>query len=605
MRELQKAGNKLTMIGDGVNDWRKINQRNSMGNYLARIIFVALGSLFFVWSVVQAQNSPIPDGIDLRDLDPDTAFVFYDAPAGASTNGKPLDAGDFNGDGCGDVAIAGMTADFPMSEGYRNEAGHIRIVMDVCEISGVIDMGDAYQLSRTVLTFYGAYGGDMTGTEVYVGDFNADGYDDLLFGAQNYDGMNQDRPNAGAAYLIFGNADFASMDDVDLRQPTDDILLLYGATAQDRFGIWVDGGDFNGDGFDDLLIGANQADGENDSRINAGEAWIIFGAEDMQTEYGSLIDIAQPPSTATRFIGVDYDDLFGSTALGGDVNADGYDDAIISASLWRESAGIEGLELGGGDGPSNQRYNSGETFIIFGTDDFRGRLFDLAAYLDETGTPTSDDITVIYGPDANDLLGEELAIGDINGDGRNELALGGLVTSGLGNQAPEAGEAWLIYTQEPFAGLAFDLLDPDSERMLVIYPNQADSMGGDILRFGDINNDGYDELFYSAPTYDVLGTDSIARTDAGLLAILFGSETGLPNRNGVIVLPSSVSDDLNTRYILGVDSDDEMAYGLAIYDFDGDGYQDFAPNGMLGDGPDNNRLNAGEIYIISGQTLAK
>ncbi len=528
-----------------------------MGNYLARIMLVALGLLFFVFFVVQAQNLPIPDAFDLREIDPETAFVFYDAPAGASTNGKPLDAGDFNGDGCGDVAVAGMSADFPMSEGYRNEAGHIRVIMDVCEISGVVDMGDTSQLSRTMLTFYGAYTGDMTGTEVYVGDFNADGYDDLLFGAQNYDGMNQDRPNAGAAYLIFGNADFASMDNVDLRQPTDGILLLYGATAEDRFGIWVDGGDFNGDGFDDLLIGANQADGENESRINAGEAWIIFGAEDMQTEYGSLIDISQPPPTTTRFIGVDYDDLFGSTALGGDVNADGYDDAIISASLWRESAGIGGQELGGGDGPGNRRYNSGETFIIFGSDDISGRIYDLLTYIDATGTPTSKDITIIYGPDPNDLLGEELAVGDINGDGRNELALGTLVSAGLNNQMPEAGEAWLINTNEPFAGYAFDLLEPDSDRMVVIYPTQADSMGGDILRFGDINKDGYDELFYGAPTYDVMGTDSIVRADSGLLAILFGSETGLPNRNGVIVVPSSFSDDLSARYILGADADDE------------------------------------------------
>lgn len=575
-----------------------------MRDYFTHIC-VVFGLLFLMWFVVRAQNSAIPNALDLREIDTETALVFYDAPAGASTNGKPLDAGDFNGNGCGDVAVAGMSADFPMNEGYRNAAGHIRVIMDLCEITGVVDMEDLSESSHIVVTFYGAYTGDMTGTEVYVGDFNADGYDDLLFGAQNYDGVEQNRPNTGAAYLVFGNADFVNMDEVDLRQPTDGILLLYGATAEDRFGLWVDGGDFNGDGFDDLLVGANQADGENDSRINAGEGWIIFGAEDMQAEYGLIIDIAHPPQTATRVIGVDYDDLLGSTALGGDVNADGFDDVIISASLWRESAGIEGQELGGGDGPDNRRYNSGETFIIFGKTSLPGSIIDLDTFLDDTGIPISNDITVIYGPDPNDLMGEELAVGDINGDGRNELALGSLVSSGLDNQAMEAGEAWLIYTHEPFAGRAFDLLDPDSDRMIVIYPDQADSMGGDILRFSDINNDGYDELFYGAPTYDVTGSDSIIRADAGLLAILFGSENGLPNRNGTIVIPSTFSNDLLARYILGADTDDEMAYGLTIYDFDDDGNNDVAPNGMRGDGPDNNRLNAGEIYVLNGSLFSR
>lgn len=65
-------------------------------------------------------------------------------------------------------------------------------------------------------------------------------------------------------------------------------------------------------------------------------------------------------------------------------------------------------------------------------------------------------MTVIYGVDPNDLLGEEIAVGDINGDGRNELALGGLVTAGLDNRNPGAGETWLIDTREPFAGTAID-----------------------------------------------------------------------------------------------------------------------------------------------------
>jgi hypothetical protein len=563
--------------------------------------FIALILVLYVLGMVpvKAQEITGEQSWDLKDIEQTGLFIFYDAPAEASSTGKPLDVGDFNGDGCGDIAAGGSFASFGGLEGWRREAGHVRIIMDLCEIAGRIAMEEESEQSSTVITVYGARAGDMAGIEVFVGDFNADGYDDVLFGAQNYDGEAQNRSNAGAAYLALGNPNFAN-GDIDLLNPPNNVIVFYGGTAEDRFGLWVDGGDFNGDGFDDLLIGANQADGENDSRINAGEAWIIYGSEDMVEEYGSVVDMSQPPTNATRIIGVDYDDLFGSTALGADINADGYDDAIVSAALWRESAGIGGAELGGGDGPDNRRYNSGETFVIYGQTALPGRVIDLAAIISDDGSPTNDSITVIYGVDPNDLLGEEIAAGDINGDGRNELALGTLVSAGLDNVMPGGGESWLIYTTEPFMGEAIDLLNPESERAVSIYADQADSESGDILRFTDLDQDGYEDLFVGTPSYDVTGTNGEVRQDAGMLTVLFGGESGLPNDNGRVVFPSNVPPGLRSGYILGADAEDEMAYGLGIYDVDADGFVDIVPNGMLGDGINNTLHNAGEVYVISG-----
>ena len=568
-----------------------------------RIANVWLVPLFILLAGLGPQAAPL--AWDLRETGREGNFVFYDAPAGASARGKPLDAGDLNGDGCGDLAISGVSADASVSGRFRNDAGHVRVVMDLCAIDGWIDMSDQAVKNPTVRTFWGARSGDMAGTEVYVGDVNADGYDDVAFGSQNYDGPNQDRVEAGAVYLILGSAEFAVMGDVDLLQPPDNAILFYGATARDRFGIWVDGGDFNDDGFIDLLIGATQADGEDEARVNAGETWIIYGTSDPVADYGKQVDMREPPETATRVIGVDYDDLLGSTTLGGDVNADDFDDAIVSASLWRESAGVGGVEFGGGDGSDNRRYNSGEVFVVFGHEALPGTVIDLAALLDDQGQPINESIAVIYGPDPGDVLGEELAVGDINGDGRNELALGTLVSAGLDNSMPEAGEAWILNTSEPFAGQAFDLAETEPGRATVIYTDQAGSMGGDILRFADLDSDGYDELLYGAPTYDVTGSDLILREDAGLLAILFGSQSGLPGNEGQILLPSSLPSNLRARYILGADSGDEMAYGLAVYDIDGDGYLDIAPNGMLGDGSDNTLIDAGEVYVISGRVFLK
>lgn len=547
------------------------------------------------FSIALAQPAPSTEPPwDLRNTAQAGLFVFYDAPAGASSTGKPLDIGDFDGNGCGDLAITGQN-DSPLG---RGAAGHIRVVMNLCNIGGQMAM-DAVEPGQGVFSIYGARPGDMAGTETHVADFNNDGFADLLFGAQNSDGAERNRPNAGAAYVWFGSPQIASRGDIDLLQPPDEVMTFYGATREDRFGLWVAGGDFDDDGFDDLLVSANQADGEDDHRINAGEAWIIFGASDMIARYGQVTDMEQPPADATRIIGADYDDLLGSCLWGDDLNGDGYADAIVSAALWRASSGLGGLSFGGGDGPGNRRYNSGETFVVFGAPDLRGQTVDLAARIDQTGHPIDDSLTVIYGPGANDLLGEEIAAGDIDGDGRLDLLVGTLIGAGPENNQPEAGEAWVIYTREPFAGQMIDLASPEAGRAVVIYPGQPDSKAGDTLRAADLDQDGSDDVFYGAPNYDPVGLDGRARPDAGMLAVIFGRSGGLPSNNGRILL-SEPPEGLRVRYIVGADDNDMMAYAMAVFDVDGDGYVDIAPNAMGGDGARNNQINAGEIYVISG-----
>ena len=544
---------------------------------------------------LQAQdNKPL----DLR-TDKDNVFIFYDSPLGTSTTGQPLAIGDLNNDGCGDIVVAGQNASFAGTEGWRDNAGHLRIIMDVCTIEGQINMVDTNDTSMQIITILGARAEDMLGTEVTVADFNGDDYDDILVGAQNHGGISNDRPRAGAAYLIFGNSSFSDVSVVNLSDFPDGVLTIYGTDSEDRLGLWVDDGDFNGDGYSDMLIGANQADGTDNSRINAGEVWIIYGGDNLLGRLGSSIDIRQPPITSTRIIGVDYDDLFGSTVLGADLNNDGYSDVIASAALWRGSAGIGGIDFGGGDGPGNARYNSGDTFIIFGNTGLQGNVIDLTTKITPDGSPIDDSIAVVYGVDPNDLMGEELAVGDLDGDNRNDLVLGSLVTAGINNWMDEAGEAWIIYGNTPFEGQVIDLANPDDRITSVVYPDQPSSKGGDILRVADLDGDGIDDLFYGAPNYDPSDVNEIARKNAGMLAIIYGVE-GRAISSTPVLIPSNTPDDMRISYVIGVDDEDMMAYGLAIYDVNGDGILDVAPNGMGGDGVDNTIINAGEIYVIDG-----
>ncbi len=566
-------------------------------------IFILISMAVGAFSIVpmRAQTPVPPTGNqpwDLQYTNQAGQFTYYDSPVGASTTGKPLDIGNFDGNDCGDIAITGQNATHSLDGEWRGSAGHIRIIINLCLIHGQTSSESMMPWEKG-FSIYGAYAGDMAGTETYTADFNGDGFDDLLFSAQNSDGAQRDRSNAGAVYLLFGSSDFVQHGDIDLRKMGDDLMVFYGATSEDRMGLWVEGGDFDGDGIQDLLIGANQADGENDERINAGEAWIIYGDKNMQSRYGQVTDMRQPPADATRIIGADFDDLLGSTVWGDDFNGDGFDDATVSAGLWRASSGIGGLSFGGGDGPGNTRYNSGETFIVFGTATLRGQTIDLAAKLDASGRPIDNSISVVYGQNANDLLGEEIAAGDMDGDKRLDLILGTLIGDGPEENLDEAGEAWIIYSHEPFTGQMFDLNNLELGRGVVIYPDQADSKAGDTLRAGDLDHDGVDDLFYGAPDYDGTSYDGRIRHNAGMMAIIFGEYGGLPNQNDKILL-FSPPEKLRVRFIIGGDQNDMMPYALSIGDVNHDGYIDIAPNAMGGDGEHNDRVNAGEIYVLSG-----
>lgn len=575
---------------------------------MARWINTRRLTWFFALCVLAASLSAlaqeaVPTGVqpwDLKAIPQPNTLVFYDTPAGASNTGKPVDIGDINGDGCGDLAITGQNATFQLHGAWRSSAGHVRVVFDICKIDGRIAMEEAASPSSAVVTIYGAHDNDMFGTEIAIGDFNADGFDDLLVGAQNSSGPEQSRYNAGSVYVIPGSPRFIERGDIDLRNPPEDVLVFHGARSEDRFGIWVETGDFDADGFDDMLIGANQADGVEDRRVNGGEVWIFYGAENLLETYGAVTDMRTPPPNATVVIGADYDDLLGSAVWGADVNGDGYDDALLSAALWRGSAGVGGQSFGGGDGPGNQRYNSGETFIVFGTPDLRGQTIDLAEQIDQTGRPLNKNIAVIYGRDANDLLGEEIATGDLDGDGQNDIVLGTLIGDGPDNDLMNSGEAWVIYTSRPIEGAMIDLAMPESWQVAAIYPDQPESKGGDTIRVADLDGDGVDDLLYGAPDYDPTGLDLNLRRNAGMLAVIFSEVGGLPTQDGQLVLPSQAPDSLRVHYVIGADENDMMAYAMAVGDVNADGIVDVAPNAMGGDGAFNSQRNAGEIYLLDG-----
>jgi ribosomal protein L35AE/L33A len=323
-------------------------------------------------------------------------------------------AGDVNGDGYADLVVGAYNAD----PSGRMDAGTVSVFHG--SASGV--------LAAPTRVLEGAAAGDYFGISVAsAGDVNGDGYADLVVGAPYADPSG--RMEAGTASVFHGSASGV------LAAPAQVLESVY---ERGQFGYSVaSAGDVNGDGYADIVVGANIA--APSGRRNAGAASVF---------HGSASGVLAAPTRVLE--GAAAGDGFGvSVASAGDVNGDGYADLVVGAY---------------GASPSG-RMQAGTASV------FHGSASGVLA------APTR----VLEGAAAGDGFGVSVAsAGDVNGDGYADLVVGAWYADPSGRM--NAG------TASVFHGSASGVLAAPAR--VLEGAAAGDRFGNSVASAGDVNGDG-------------------------------------------------------------------------------------------------------------------
>ncbi|MEW6126275.1 MAG: hypothetical protein AB1757_04360 [Acidobacteriota bacterium] len=571
-----------------------MNKKNRLFRVGLSLAILFLLLLPFSYVITSAQTpASIEVAVDTA-VPQDGLLTIYGGLRLGGEIGYPVGAGDINGDGRADLIMCAMYAS--AGAGIRLNNGLVNFYLSDGRDTGSVDLATN---PANNFTLVGADTGDLLGTSVSAnGDVNGDGIRDVAIGAGVDDGPGNARFNSGAVYLVYGATNFNLNADLQTPNgtPPAGIVAIYAPQSSARAGIWVDEGDVDGDGFADIIIGADQIN--DGGRVHLGGAYIVFGSANLP----NVIDLAAPPAgvrTAT-ILGAGTEEHWGAALQVGDINNDGIGDVIIGGSIFRDSASyVSPTEDNGHDsfGASfnGQRTRCGEIYVVYGTRNWPAMV--------NLQTPPAT-ATHIIGAKGGDLLGSQVHSADLNGDGRADLICGALQAvapdPGIGN----TGAVYVIYGEPNVVGATVDLADTEASglRVVKIYGQDAGDCAGDSVRAFDINKDSMAELFIGSPehTFELGGVE---RDEAGDTKIIFGQRDFLPSEIKFYDPPDSPK-----LYMLAgsqnFDGGDEFSYRLWGGDVDGDGYVDYIANAMHGDGINDNVANGGQVYVFSGKKLS-
>ena len=417
-----------------------------------------------------------------------------------------------------------------------------------------------------------------------VGDFNADGIQDLALSAPDAELIvGSTIRKAGVVYIIFGRKDLPSVIDTGRAQPGGADVTILGVADGDRFGFAIAATDVNGDGVADLVIGAPQV--SSPALQAVGAVYLLFGSRSFGGN--AVIDLTQQPAD---FVIHGVGDRFGAAIAvgdaGGPVSAGPIADLLIGA-------------------PGSSLESNGSAYLVFGRAEFGNSIREI-----EIARAADFTITGMI----RNRLGASIAIGDFNGDG-----IGDLFAGAPGADRPLRGDlGGTSIVPASSTGAVFGLLGPlaaggsisvdNTTRLLSFYGIDSNHRFGQTIAVGDITGDAISDLVIGAPEasgeWKDLGTGLVYNMNAHAgAAYVFAGARGISPRR----LDIATADQL-TAYVGFGSSWTGFALSIGSYGVEGnaDSIADLligAPGGVRD--PARNVGGGGAVRVLfGGRTLS-